>query len=144
MSSGSSGTISGIILPTTGAQSATQGLQKSAMSATGPESVPGWDYGKVYEVDSEKLLVKVIGLSGQVTANDDWIPLAHSPREIIDRWGMVQKDMLAKVDYISVNGKMAMATIIRESNESIEDQMQETNTIKRSIFRIFSPGSGLT
>jgi len=146
MPSGSTGTISRVISPMTKQKVQEKEIQHRAIAVQGPEEVAHTDYGKITKASSDELTVKVVALNGATVADGNKIPLAHSPREIIDRWGSVGalKGAIVKVDYIGLDGKMAIATIIREKGESIQEQLPEVNNIKRGIFKIFSPGSNLS
>jgi len=101
-------------------------------------------YGKITKVDPEKALIKAVELqSGAPASNGKWIVLAHSPREIAERWGKVKKGWVVQIQYTGPDGGNAIATIIKEPGENITDAKLEENSILQGLYKIFGPGIGI-
>lgn len=98
------------------------------------------EMGEISEVHTQQTLIRAIASNGSPLANGNWIPMSHSPREISERFGTIQKRM-GVVVYFSGTGNNAIATIIREVGEKIAD-IQEENKLKRGLYRIMAPGVG--
>lgn len=105
-------------------------------------SVVRTTYGIVSAVHPERVLIRAISSDGSPLIGDNWIPLSHSPREIAERFGTVQKKMIVMIQYSGVGEDRAVATIVRESGEEIAN-LQEENKLQRGLFKIFAPGIGL-
>ena len=101
-------------------------------------------YGRITKVHNEKALIKAVEvLDNSPAANGKWMVLAHSPREIAERWGEVKRGWIVSIQYTGADGSNALATIIKESGESISDAGLEENKMEQGLFRIFAPGIGI-
>ena len=97
--------------------------------------------GTIYKVHDEKLLVKVYDTAdGSVVANNQWIPLSHSPQEIAERFGTIRPGMIARIVFRSPDGLNARATIIYNEQEKVGEEEFSMNEMETGLFEIFKPG----
>lgn len=96
----------------------------------------------IYKIHEEKLLVKAYGAeTGTAIANDNWIPLAHSPQEIAERFGTIRPGMVARVSYQGADGVNARATIIYNEKEKTGEEDFAMNELETGLYEIFKPGT---
>ena len=88
-------------------------------------------------------MIRAYGDDGEVLANNKYIPLIHSPTEIIERWGTIRKGMRVKVQYTGPDGARADATIIGLESEKNMNTPFFENTIAQGVYKIFGPGIGI-
>lgn len=97
--------------------------------------------GTIYKVHDQYPLVKVYdSVDGTVVANDKWIPLSHSPREVAERFGTIRVGMKTSVTCYGPNGLNAFAYIIMEENEEIGEEEFVENEMETGLWEIFKPG----
>jgi hypothetical protein len=98
--------------------------------------------GVIYKVHEEKLLIKVYdSRDGSTVAEDKWIPLAHSPQEITERFGTIRQGMVVLVGYSGPNGSNAVAQVMFNEEESTGTEAFADNSLETGLFEIFKPGA---
>ena len=96
----------------------------------------------IYKVHEDKLLVKVYEtMDGSSVSGDNWIPLAHSPQEIAERWGTIRQGMHALITYHGPYGGDAVAIITTNEEEKKGEEEFTLNELKAGLFEIFKPGA---
>ncbi len=100
-------------------------------------------FGKISKVHQQKPLIKATDDQGSSIANDNWIPLNHSPGEIISSFGTIRRGMRVLVSYVGPDGAGANATIVGDEQQKHSDVPMLPNEVKQNVYRIFSPGSGV-
>ena len=98
--------------------------------------------GVIYEVHETKLLIKAYNsVDGSVVANNNWIPLTHSPQEVAERFGTIRQGMVATIRFQGVSGLNARATIIFNEQEKVGEEDFAANELETGLFEIFKPGT---
>ena len=123
--------------------------EQSRATEAGISSSPGLHEGvrqtfaTIYAIHPEKTLIKAYDDNGSNIANDKWVPLNHSSREIAERFGTVRIGMRVMVSFTGPDGGSANAFIVGNEGEKNANEPQTENAAQRGMFRIFAPGSGI-
>jgi len=140
---GSTGTVSKVMAPTSGYQEKQKSIEQSMMAQPGLQQGLRSVYGKITKVHDTKAMVKAIEINTNTpVANDNWIVLNHSVREIAERWGKIRKGQIVYVQYRGPDGASATGNIVKEQGEELDEEPLVENTMSRGLFRIFGPGCG--
>jgi len=84
----------------------------------------------IKEVHEKKLLVKVYATgSAAVVANNQWIPLSHSPQEIAERFGTIRVGMTVRVSYQGPSGLNARAVVVLNEKEKHHNIIYTRNAL---------------
>jgi hypothetical protein len=129
--------------PTTSMGEANRIIDSNMASLPGSHESVKQISGVISEVHPERPFIKAYNSNGNRIANDNFIPLNHSPSEIIEKWGTIRVGMKVIVSYCGPNGTSANATIVGLEGGKENEEPYLPNNIERGMFRIFSPGIGV-
>ncbi len=130
-----------IFLPTTSLGEESRQLHNTTSSLPNHNDTEKKILGFIIEVHSEKPWIKALSNENNYIAGNEWIPLAHSSLEIIERFGSVRKGMKVSIAYTGIGEVNALATIIGVEGESFADKVRLENKVAKSVYAIYTPGS---
>jgi len=73
-------------------------------------------------------------------AGGRWIPLIHSPNEIVEKWGTIRIGMDVQITSTGLSGEKSIATIINNEDEDFFTDTIEENKKQVGLWKIFTPG----
>jgi len=101
-------------------------------------------HGSIIEIHDSLPLIRAYDPSnGTVIANNRWIPLIHSPEEIVEKFGTIRVGMTVLINTTGPSGDSSFAQIISNEYENIAEKETIPNTVELGLWEIFTPGSGL-
>lgn len=125
-----------VIAPTTSLGEQQRQNESSQNSFPGGHEGLRQMYGIISAVHPKSAFIKAKDSKGYAIANDRWIPLLHTVKEINDRFGTVQTGMYVLVSYAGADGEHANALIIAESGEK-HGEPNRPNEFSLSSWRLF-------
>jgi hypothetical protein len=99
--------------------------------------------GTIYKVHESSPMIKAYSSDGSIIAGDRWIPLAHSPEEIIERFGTVRVGMGVHVTYSGPDGGYALASVMFNEGDNLGEEEVLPNDVSLGLWEIFTPGIGI-
>ena len=130
--------------PTTSSGEKKRQMSSELLSGPGSIDLSRQVYGAIIEIHDSLPLVKAYDPSnGTVIANNRWIPLIHSPEEIVEKFGTIRIGMTVLVNSTGPSGDSSFAQIITNEHEDVAGKEIVPNTVDLGLWEIFTPGSGL-
>jgi len=97
--------------------------------------------GIVVEVHPSKAMVKAMqpGTNRRISSGK-WIPLSHSPEDIIERFGTIRIGMGCYVVYDAPGEFGAIGTLIHNEGDKFSQEEVLENKVSTATYAIFTPG----
>jgi hypothetical protein len=93
--------------------------------------------GTIVEVHETLPMVKVQFINGVQAGGGDFIPVAHSVLDILQRFGQLRPGLRVMVTYSGEVETQANVTIIGVEDEKLGSELQQDNTIQTPPYAIF-------
>ena len=97
--------------------------------------------GIITDVHETLPMVKVTYISGSEAAGGNYIPLAHSVMDILQRFGALRAGLRVMITYSGEIEAEPYATIIGVEDEMQGTEIQQDNSIDTPLYSIFTPGA---